>query len=190
MFFKEKDVSKRFRPSLDPSAESAAECFTTCPPSNCDSLCFSRHRVWVGTTLQALVYDILPSKHWFTTSFLHPAVFSYAIGSRKLSANEQFFVAAQTVVSLLPTSQIISDVRFIMTMLLTPAQIKPGVDASHVLRACLGARLLPQSYQHPNLSEGADRAGRELRGDKECPFSGVNKSGRAWRKVPESDARL
>ena len=33
--------------------------------------------------LQALVYDILPS----TT-----AVFSYAIGSRKLSANEQFSV--------------------------------------------------------------------------------------------------
>ena len=43
--------------------------------------------------LQAPVYDILPS----TT-----AVFSYAIGSRKLSANEQFFVGAQTVVSLLP----------------------------------------------------------------------------------------
>ena len=36
---------------------------------------------------QALVYDILPS----TT-----AVFSYAIGPRKLSANEQFFVGAQT----------------------------------------------------------------------------------------------
>ena len=32
--------------------------------------------------LQALVYDILPS----TT-----AVFSYAIGSRKLSSNERFF---------------------------------------------------------------------------------------------------
>ena len=47
--------------------------------------------------LQALVYDILPS----TT-----AVFSYAIGSRKLSANEQFFVGAQTVVSLLQTTQI------------------------------------------------------------------------------------
>ena len=54
--------------------------------------------------LQALVYDILPS----TT-----AVFSYAIGSRKLSANEQFFVGAQTVVSLLQTAQIISDVCFI-----------------------------------------------------------------------------
>ena len=54
--------------------------------------------------LQALVYDILPS----TT-----AVFSYAIRSRKLSANEQFFVGAQTVVSLLQTTQIISDVCFI-----------------------------------------------------------------------------
>ena len=39
--------------------------------------------------LRALVYDILPS----TT-----AVFSYDIESRKLSANEQFFVSAQTVV--------------------------------------------------------------------------------------------
>ena len=24
---------------------------------------------------------------------------------------------------------------------------------------------------------------------KECPFRGVTKSGRVWRKVPESDAR-
>ena len=54
--------------------------------------------------LQALVYDILPS----TTT-----VFSYAIGLRKLSANEQFLVDAQTVVSLLQTTQIISDVCFI-----------------------------------------------------------------------------
>ena len=29
----------------------------------------------------------------------------------------------------------------------------------------------------------------QLRGDKEYPFSGVTKSGRVWRKVPESDAR-
>ena len=48
--------------------------------------------------LQALVYDTLPS----TT-----AVFNYATGSRKLSANGQFFVG---VVSLLQTTQIISDV--------------------------------------------------------------------------------
>ena len=54
--------------------------------------------------LQALVYDILPS----TT-----AVFSYAIGSRKLSANEQFFVGAQTVVGLLQTTQIKQGVSFI-----------------------------------------------------------------------------
>ena len=58
------------------------------------------------------------------------------------------------------------------------------------LRACLGARLLLQSYQYPNLSKGADRVAGQLRGDKkECPFSGVTKSGRVWRKVPESDAR-
>ena len=58
---------------------------------------------WDGAKLQALVYDILPS----TT-----AVFSYAIGSRKLSANEHFFVVvvAQTGVSLLQTTQIISNV--------------------------------------------------------------------------------
>ena len=39
--------------------------------------------------------------------------FSYAIGSRKLSANEQFFVAAQTVVSLLQTTQLKQGVSFI-----------------------------------------------------------------------------
>ena len=57
------------------------------------------------------------------------------------------------------------------------------------LRGCLGARLLPQSYQYPNLSDGADRVAGQLRGDQEYPFSGVTKSGRVWRKVPESDAR-
>ena len=57
------------------------------------------------------------------------------------------------------------------------------------LRGCLGTRLLPQSCECPNLSEGVDRVGGQLRGDKECPFSGVTKSGSVWRKVPESDAR-
>ena len=51
------------------------------------------------------------------------------------------------------------------------------------------ARLLLQSYQYPNLSQGADRVAGQLRGDKECPFRGVTKSSRVWRKVPESDAR-
>ena len=62
------------------------------------------HKDYGLRKLQALVYDILPS----TT-----AVFSYAIGSRKLSANEQFFVGVQTVVSLLQITPIISDVCFI-----------------------------------------------------------------------------
>ena len=83
-------------------------------------------------------------------------------------------------------------------MLLTPAQIQLKSFESRrnffftwggcvsCLRACLGARLLPQSYQHPNLSEGADRVGGQLRGDKECPFSGVTKSGRVWGRCQKA----
>ena len=37
--------------------------------------------------------------------------------------------------------------------------------------------------------EGTDRVSGQLRGDKECPFSDIPKSGRVWRKVPESDAQ-
>ena len=33
------------------------------------------------------------------------------------------------------------------------------------------------------------RTDGQMRGDKECPFSGVNSSGRVWRKVPENDAQ-
>ena len=51
----------------------------------------ARRRDKGETKLQALIYDILPST---------AAVFSYAVGSRKLSANEQSFVGAQTVASL------------------------------------------------------------------------------------------
>ena len=58
----------------------------------------------VWCKLLALFYDILPS----TT-----AVFSYAIESRKLSAKEQFFVGAQSVASLLKTTQIKQGVSFI-----------------------------------------------------------------------------
>ena len=73
-------------------------------------------------------------------------------------------------------------------MLLTPAQIKPKSfelrrnffftqgGCVSCLHACLGARLLPQSYQYPNLSEGTDHVGGQLHGDKECPFSDITKS--------------
>ena len=66
-----------------------------------------------GAKLQALLYDILPS----TT-----AVFSYAIGARKLSANEQFFVGAQ-IVSLLQTTQIKQAVSFIAANKVYPSTI-------------------------------------------------------------------
>ena len=61
----------------------------------------------------------------------------------------------------------------------------PGVDVSHVYMC---ARLLPQSYQYPNLSEGTDHVSGQLHRDNECLFSGITKSGRVWRRVPESDA--
>ena len=60
------------------------------------------------------------------------------------------------------------------------------MDAPHVyVRAWALGCFHNLNYQYPNLSEGADRVGGQLRGDKECPFSDVTKSGRVWRKVPE-----
>ena len=106
-----------------------------------------------------LVYDILPS----TT-----AVFSYAIGSRKLSANEQFFVGAQTILSLLQTIQIKQGVSF--RIIAAANKVSTSANKTTIvwietellffflfffcarggcvscLRACFGARLLLQSY--------------------------------------------
>ena len=109
-------------------------------PCHLDS-CILSSGVNLVSKLQALVYDILPS----TT-----AVFSYATGSRKLSANEQFFVGAQTVVSLLRTTQIKQGVSFIATNKVYTSTEKttivwietelfflPGVDASHVYMRAL-----------------------------------------------------
>ena len=73
----------------------------------CLAVCMNNIANKASVKLQALVYDILLS----TT-----AIFSYAIGSRKLSANKQFFfVGAQTVVSFLQTTQIKQGMSFIAT---------------------------------------------------------------------------
>ena len=88
-------------------------------------------------------------------------------------------------------------------MLLTPSQIKPKsfesrwnsffflprVDTPHVYVCALVLGCFNSHINYPNLLEGADHAGGQLRGDKECPFSGITKSGRVWRKVSESDAQ-
>ena len=50
------------------------------------------------------------------------------------------------------------------------------------LRACLGARLLLQSYYYPNLSEGADRVGGQLREDKRVPPQWRNQ---IWQSLEE-----
>ena len=66
------------------------------------------------------------SKHWFTTSFLQPLPYLVTPqpGYRKLSANEQFFVGAQTVVSLLQTTQTSKACHLQPPTKFTPAKIK------------------------------------------------------------------
>ena len=130
--------------------------------------------------LQALAYDVLPS----TT-----AVFSYAIGSRKMSANEQFLVGAQIGVRLLQTTQIKQGASFITTNKVYTTTNKTTIiwietelfyffytrgGCVSCLRACFGTRLLLQSYQDPNLSEGADRVAGQMHGDKRVPLQWRN----------------
>ena len=99
------------------------------------------HTHMVEHKLQAPAYDILP---------LTTAIFSYAIGSRKLSANEQFFVGAQTVVCLLQTTKKTQDVSFIaankvytsinkttIVWIVTELSFLPRVDTSHVYMRAL-----------------------------------------------------
>ena len=101
------------------------------------------------TVMEIGLYLQIPStclRHLPSTT----AVFSYAIGSRELSANEHLFCWCSN------SSKFVTN------------------NSNKTKRV---------------ISEGADRVGGQLRGDKECPFSGVTKSGRVRRKVPESDAR-
>ena len=117
----------------------------------------ARVRVCCCRKLQTLVYDILPS----TTT----AVFSYALGSRKLPANEQCFAGAQTVVSLLQTTQIISVVCLCCHVTYANSNktkivwieaelsfFPPGVDVSHVyVRAwalgCFHSHISTQTFR-------------------------------------------
>ena len=121
-----------------------------------------------------------------------------------------FFVGAQTVISLLQTTQIISDICFITDHIAYTSWNKTKIICmettlffslffnqgwTHLMFthiSCLHlmfARLLLQSYQNPNLSEGTDHVSGQPCGDKECHFSGITKSGRVQRKVPKSDAQ-
>ena len=83
---------------------------TALRPNDC-AMC-----IWVACKLQALVYDILPSA---------TAVFSYAIGPRKLSANEQFFDWCSNSSKFLTNNSDYIRCLFHVAMLLTPAQTKP-----------------------------------------------------------------
>ena len=57
--------------------------------------------------------------------------------------------------------------------------------------------VLPQSYYiYINLSEGVESVGRQMRGDRirrlfgDFSAENATKSGRVWRKVPESESSV
>ena len=143
------------------------------------------------TKLQALVYDILPS----TT-----AIFSYAIGPRKLSANEQFFVGCSDSSKFVTNNsdymrRLCCHVAYASSNKTKSFESKwnffclPGVDASHVyvrawaLWGCFHSLISTQTFRRA-LTASVDSCA-----EIECLFSGITKSGRVWRKVPENDAR-
>ena len=64
----------------------------------------------------------------------------------------------------------------------------PGVDASHVYVRALALGCF-YSYICIQTFRRALTASLDSCAEIECPFSGVTKSGRVWRKVPESDDR-
>ena len=66
----------------------------------------------------------------------------------------------------------------------------PGADAaSHVDRRAWALNVASTVLLVPKPSQRPDSVRGQLRGEKECPFSGVTNSGRVWRKVLESDGR-
>ena len=108
------------------------------------------------------------------------------MGPRKLSANEQFFCwCSNSSKFVTNNSDYVRRLFYNWPWCLRQLKSKSFESRRNFffltrggcvsrLRACLGGCF--QSYQYPNLSEGADRVGGQLRGDKECPFSGVTKS--------------
>ena len=158
-------------------------------------------------SVQALVYDILPS----TT-----AVFSYVIGSRKLSANEQFFVGVSTNSSKFVTNNS-NKTRHVIysrqqslhqhiicktTVVWIEIQLFFSLFFSFFFFFfCPGwmrlmftwvLGLLPQFYQYPNFWRALTapvNSCAEIKSASSGQASGLTKHHRVWRKMPESDAR-
>ena len=157
--------------------------------------------VWDRPKLQALVYDILPS----TT-----AVFSYAIGSRKLSANEQFFCwcsdnskfvtnnSNKTRCVIYSRQQSLHQHKWNHYRLNRDGTLfspfffsfffftRVGASRVYVRALALGcfySHISTRSFWRA-LTVSLDSCA-EIKSN----FSGVTKSGRVWRKVPESGAR-
>ena len=106
------------------------------------------------------------SKHWFTTSFLQPLPYLVTPqGPENCRLKSSFFVGAQTIVSLLQTTQIKQGVSFTaankvytstnkttIVWIETELFLLPGVDASHVyVRAlalgCFYSHIITRSFR-------------------------------------------
>ena len=152
------------------------------------------------------IFNRQTSYHWhrclhhtvFTTDYRWLTLPLSASRAAKLSANEQFSVGAQTVVSLLQTTQIKQGVSFIAVSKVYTSTNKstvvwietellffsPGVDASHVhvgalALGCFYSRISTRTFRRALT---ASLPG-QLRGDRECPFSGVTKP--VWQCLEE-----
>ena len=63
------------------------------------------------------------------------------------------------------------------------------MDASHVYVRALALGCFYSHISTRTFRRALTASLGQLRGDKECPFSGVTSCGRVWRKVLESDAQ-
>ena len=112
-------------------------------------------------------------------------------GPENCQLASNYFVGAQTVVSLLQTTQIKQSVSFLATNKVYTSTNKnhnrlnrdrtlfflfflPGVDASHVYVGVLALGCFCRHISTPTFRRALTASLHgQLRGDKECPFSGV-----------------
>ena len=132
-----------------------------------------QHQGFTSCAFPAVVSSICPSHNLTSLSFV---CLSLSV-SVSLSLSLSLYLCLSVYVSLCLSVSVSLSLYLSVSVSLSFTR---GGCAS-CLRACLDAMLLPQSYQYPNLSEGAGSVCGQLRGDKKCPVSGVTSSGRVWR---------
>ena len=147
------------------------------------------------------------SKHWFTASFLQPLPYFVTSQVPENCQLTRSFSLLLKLVSLLQTTQIKQGASFIAASKVYTSANKTTIvwietelfffffypGWMRLVFTCVRAWALGCFYSHINTQTFrralSDRVGGLLRGDKGWGKSSVTKSGRVWRKVPESVAR-